>query len=90
MAKKTPTNTAPEAVDFEASMAELDTIVSALERGDLTLEQSLAQFERGVSLTRLCRDALVQAEQKVAILLKDQDPPRLAPFDAPANDASES
>ena len=49
-------------------MAELETIVQRLEQGDLSLEDSLKQFERGVSLTRSCQAALKQAEQKVQVL----------------------
>lgn len=49
-------------------MAELEAIVERLEHGDLPLEDSLKQFERGVELTRLCQAALKQAEQKVQLL----------------------
>jgi exodeoxyribonuclease VII small subunit len=52
-------------VDFEAAMSELEGIVERLEHGDLPLEESLKQFERGVELTRTCQAALKQAEQKV-------------------------
>jgi exodeoxyribonuclease VII small subunit len=55
-------------VDFEASMAELEGIVERLEQGDLSLEESLRQFERGVALTRSCEVALKEAEQKVKVL----------------------
>jgi len=57
-----------KAVDFEASMEELEAIVERLEHGDLPLEESLRQFERGVELTRSCQAALKQAEQKVKFL----------------------
>ena len=53
---------------FEEALAELESIVDTLEKGDLTLEQSLAAFERGVKLTRTCQKALDKAEQKVRIL----------------------
>ncbi|MCU0975269.1 MAG: exodeoxyribonuclease VII small subunit [Steroidobacteraceae bacterium] len=49
-------------------MAELEQIVERLEQGDLPLEESLRQFERGVALTRSCEAALKQAEQKVRVL----------------------
>ena len=58
----------PRTTDFEASMAELEQIVERLEQGDLPLEESLRQFERGVALTRSCEAALKQAEQKVKVL----------------------
>lgn len=51
-------------------MRDLETIVERLEKGDLSLEESLAAFERGVLLTRSCQTALKEAEQKVEILLK--------------------
>lgn len=57
-------------VDFEKSMAELETLVAKLERGDLPLEESLAAFERGVALTRACQTALAEAEQKVEMLTR--------------------
>jgi exodeoxyribonuclease VII small subunit len=63
------------APDFEQSLAELENIVARLESGELSLDESLKQFERGVQLTRRCQTALKQAEQKVEILLrKDGDP----------------
>ena len=61
------------APDFEAALAELEQIVTRLERGDLSLEESLRQFERGVLLTRNCQKALQQAEQKVALLSRAAD-----------------
>jgi len=62
--KKTP--------DFETSIAELETLVQALESGDLSLEDSLKTFERGIKLTRSCQSALQEAEQRVSILI-DKD-----------------
>lgn len=57
-------------VDFERALAELESIVEKLEAGDLTLDESLKHFERGVQLTRACQTALKQAEQKVEILMR--------------------
>ena len=54
--------------DFETAIAELETIVSKLEQGDLALEQSLALFERGVQLSRFCHAQLEQAEKRIEIL----------------------
>jgi len=56
--------------DFEASLAELEAIVARLEQGDLPLEESLRQFERGVALTRTCQKALGEAERKIRVLAK--------------------
>ena len=54
--------------DFEAAIAELETIVKTLEEGDLALEKSLALFERGVTLSRFCHGKLEEAERRVDIL----------------------
>ena len=54
--------------DFEAAIAELETIVKTLEEGDLALEKSLALFERGVQLSRFCHSKLEEAERRVEIL----------------------
>ena len=53
-------------------MGELEQIVEQLEGGELTLEKSLAQFEKGVKLSRECQKSLTEAEQKVQILLGDE------------------
>jgi exodeoxyribonuclease VII small subunit len=78
----------PSSVDFEAAMAELETLVERLERGDLPLEESLKAFERGVALTRSCQSALKEAEQKVEILLKKAGQPILEEFTAPEAEPS--
>lgn len=61
-----------EGFNFEASLNELEKLVDALENGELSLEQSLENFERGINLTRACQTALTDAQQKVQILL-DKD-----------------
>ncbi len=53
---------------FEEQLKSLEAIVDSLEKGELPLEDSLAQFEKGVKLTRDCQKLLDNAEQKVAIL----------------------
>jgi exodeoxyribonuclease VII small subunit len=58
---------------FEASLDELEKIVSQLEDGDLPLEQSLKLFEDGVKLSRECKDRLMKAERRIEILMKDAD-----------------
>ena len=52
--------------DFEAALAELDGIVKKMEAGDLTLEASLALYERGVQLERFCHERLEAAERRIA------------------------
>ena len=54
--------------DFEAAIAELETIVKKLEEGDLPLETSLQLYERGVQLSRFCHAQLDQAEKRIEIL----------------------
>ena len=54
--------------DFEAALAELDTIVKKLEEGDLPLEASLQLYERGVQLSRFCHARLEDAERRIEIL----------------------
>lgn len=68
--------------DFEKSLQELEELVEAMERGDLTLEESLKQFERGIALTRACQQALANAEQKVLILTQNSAGGELADFEA--------
>ncbi|APF03876.1 TPA: exodeoxyribonuclease VII small subunit [Legionella pneumophila] len=55
-------------IHFEQSITELEEIVRQLEKGELTLEESLKQFEKGISLARRCQNALNQAEQKIETL----------------------
>jgi exodeoxyribonuclease VII small subunit len=54
--------------DFEAAIAELETIVKKLEDGDLPLEKSLELYERGVQLSRFCHTRLEEAEKRIEIL----------------------
>ena len=75
-------------IDFEKALAELEQLVETMEKGDLTLEESLKQFERGVTLTRACQRALAEAEQKVRVLTRNNESGELAAFETePSNDA---
>jgi len=67
---------------FEEALKELESLVEAMEQGELTLEESLKSFERGVELTRTCQQALKSAEQKVEILSANTLTADLEPFDA--------
>ena len=58
----------PSIKDFEAAIAELETIVKKLEEGELALEQSLVLYERGVQLSRFCHARLEEAERRIEIL----------------------
>jgi exodeoxyribonuclease VII small subunit len=55
---------------FEGALEQLQTAVKKLESGELSLEESLQCFERGIQLTRLCQEHLASAEQKVELLSK--------------------
>lgn len=65
---------------FEESLNELDTIVQSLEQGDLSLEESMAVFERGLNLSQLSQVKLKAAEQKVNILLDKNGNSELTDF----------
>ena len=58
----------PTIKDFEAAIAELETVVKKLEEGDLPLEASLQLYERGVHLSRFCHARLEEAERRIEIL----------------------
>ncbi len=59
-------------IDFENSMLELDGIVKKLEGGALTLDESIAEFERAMQLVKICNERLESAEQRVRILTEDK------------------
>ena len=69
--------------DFEQSLEELEALVQQLESGDLSLDDSLKQFKRGVELTRQCQQVLDQAQQVVEKLLDIDDESSAAPLDEP-------
>lgn len=66
--------------DFEKALSELEALVAAMEKGDLSLEESLEAFESGVKLTRECQQSLRDAEQKVQLLLSENGELRTEPF----------
>ncbi|NIR32608.1 MAG: exodeoxyribonuclease VII small subunit [Gammaproteobacteria bacterium] len=68
-------------LDFEKALKELEELVETMERGELSLEESLKSFERGIQLTRACQQALREAEQKVEILTEGQGPDEVRPLD---------
>jgi exodeoxyribonuclease VII small subunit len=69
-----------ETLAFEKSLKELEALVTKMEQGNLSLEESLQHFERGIQLTRTCQQALKEAEQKVEILLNKSGQDDIAPF----------
>lgn len=73
-------------MDFEAAMNRLEDLVSQMEQGDLSLEDSLKAFEQGIQLTRECQHQLEDAEQKVSQLIEDNGGLQMAEFDPNEND----
>jgi len=79
MAKKPAAE--PSAVaDFETSLDQLEQLVEKMEHGEMSLEESLAAYERGVGLYRRCQQALEQAELRVRLLTDPDAPDRSEPF----------
>jgi exodeoxyribonuclease VII small subunit len=58
-----------QSINFENALEQLEELVSAMEKGELSLEESLQAFEKGIKLTRECQTALRSAEQKVQVLI---------------------
>ena len=78
MADKKPT--------FEEILAELERIIADLESGELTLNESLERYERGVAALKACRSILDGAEQKIQLLLRTPEGElKTEPFEPPAN-----
>ncbi|KTD38852.1 exodeoxyribonuclease VII small subunit [Legionella nautarum] len=61
-------------IHFEKSMTELEEIVMQLEKGELSLDDSLKQFEKGIVLARKCQEILQHAEQKIEMLATTTPP----------------
>ena len=76
-----PRKAKPESVPLEKALGELEELVEKMEQGDLSLEESLACFEKGIGLTRQCQQALQEAEQKVQILMQQAGEEQLDDFD---------
>ena len=87
MAKSPTASKTKKPLNFEQALGELESLVTAMESGEMSLEESLQAFEQGVKLTRDCQQALTEAEQKVQLLLSEQGD--TADFDN-ANDASDA
>ena len=69
-----------DSTNFEQSLKELEALVERMEQGDLSLEESVNAFERGIELSRRCERALDEAEQKVQILTEKNGKPSTTPF----------
>ncbi|EGQ8006107.1 exodeoxyribonuclease VII small subunit [Vibrio parahaemolyticus] len=70
----------PENMTFEATIEELDSLVDQLENGDLALDDALRKFERGIALARAGQTKLSDAEQRVSILLSEDNEAPLSDF----------
>lgn len=70
-----------EALNFEASMLELESLVARMEQGEQSLEDSLIDFERGIALTRRCQISLQETEQKIQQLIEKNGRDELVPFE---------
>ncbi|MDH5218326.1 MAG: exodeoxyribonuclease VII small subunit [Gammaproteobacteria bacterium] len=68
--------------NFEQSMSDLESIVTQMEKGDMSLEESLAAFEKGVELTRHCQTSLKDAEQRISILVEKASGDSVEPFES--------
>ncbi len=93
MAKKSPATEAAAGgeaspvADFETSMQALEDLVGRMEAGEMSLEESLAAYERGVGLYRRCQSALEQAELRVRLLSDPANPDQARPFVDASDDA---
>jgi exodeoxyribonuclease VII small subunit len=65
---------------LETSLADITKVIEKMEHGELTLEQSLAEFERGITLIRQCQKMLAEAEQKVQILIQKNNQDTLTAY----------
>ena len=75
-----PTESAPGVASFERALDELEQVVQKMEKGEQSLDDSLAAYERGIALYRDCRQALERAEQRVRMLADPADPGRAEEF----------
>lgn len=63
----------PNELDFESALEDLEALVERMEAGEMSLEESLVAFERGIKLTRHCQTALKAAELKVRTLTESDE-----------------
>lgn len=79
MEKETKASATP--TGFETSLKDLEKIVSQLEKGDISLEDQLKAFEKGVALSRECMKRLEEVEKRVEVLMQNGEKLSTAPFD---------
>lgn len=76
---------------LEATFADISKLIDDMEHQELTLEQSLAHFEKGITLIKQAQKMLNEAEQKVQILMQQNGQTTLAPYgDSPKNSTEDN
>lgn len=80
--KKADPNPSSKLPDFEKQLAALEEIVAEMEKGEMTLEESLQAYERGIKLTRECQAALDSAQQRIDVLTEKSGTLIEEPFDS--------
>jgi exodeoxyribonuclease VII small subunit len=85
MSKSAKTQDASPVAAFEKSLEELEQVVAGMERGEQSLDDSLAAYERGIALYRQCQSALEQAEQRVSMVNNVANPEQQTPFTESGN-----
>ena len=70
----------PKQPDLETSLAEITTLIEQMEQGDITLEQSLNYFERGITLIKHAQKLLKEADHKVQILMQNNGDEKLEDY----------
>ena len=68
-------------LNFENSLKQLEKIVEDLESGDMSLEESLKSFEKGIKLTRQCQEELSKAELKIQRLIEENGESKTVPLE---------
>lgn len=74
--------------DLEKSLADINKLIEKMEHGELSLEQSLAEFEKGITLIKHCQKVLTEAEQKVNLLMEKNGEASLTPYHSDDEDAN--
>ena len=70
-----PTNPPESPAGFEAALDALEQLVARMEAGDLPLEESLQEYQRGMELARTCQDALDEAQRRIETAVEGTEPP---------------
>jgi exodeoxyribonuclease VII small subunit len=89
MGARRVTKKADKQPSLEDSLAEITQLIDQMEQGELTLEQSLTHFERGITLIKHCQKVLTDAEQKVDILIQSNKGEELTAYGEEERDESD-